>query len=136
MKYFLSIHLTGRSSRPEVFCKKGVLRFFPKFTGKHLCESLVFNKVVKKRLWHRCFPVNFAKFLRTPFLQNTSERLLLNRGLELLHLGHQVLVKSVTVNYFPGINSKSCCIGYFQVGNSKKLWLFIFLLWGPQSLVK
>ena len=24
-----------------------------------------------------CFPVNFAKFLKTPFLQNTSERLLL-----------------------------------------------------------
>ena len=23
---------------------------------------------LKKRLWHRCFPVNFAKFLRTPFL--------------------------------------------------------------------
>ena len=22
----------------------------------------------KKRLWHRCFPVNFVKFLRTPFL--------------------------------------------------------------------
>ena len=21
----------------------------------------------KKRLWHRCFPVNFVKFLRTPF---------------------------------------------------------------------
>ena len=29
-----------------------------------------------KRLWHWCFPVNFAKFLRTP-LQNTSGRLLL-----------------------------------------------------------
>ena len=34
-----------------------------------------FNKVkgleplalLKKRLWHRCFPVNFVKFLRTPF---------------------------------------------------------------------
>ena len=26
----------------------------------------------KKRLWHRCFPANFSKFLRTPFLQNTS----------------------------------------------------------------
>ena len=24
------------------------------------------------RLWHRCFPVNFAKFLRTPFQQNTT----------------------------------------------------------------
>ena len=31
----------------------------------------------KKRLWHRCFPVNFAKFLITPFLKNTSWCLLL-----------------------------------------------------------
>ena len=29
------------------------------------------------RVWHRCFPVNFAKSLRIPFLQNTSGRLLL-----------------------------------------------------------
>ena len=29
--------------------------------------------LLKKRLWHRCFPVNFTKFLRTPFLQSTSE---------------------------------------------------------------
>ena len=63
------------SSRPEVFCKKGVLRNFAKFTGKHLCQSLFFNKVaglrpatlLKKSLWHRCFPVNFVNFLRTPF---------------------------------------------------------------------
>ena len=34
-----------RSSRPEVFCKKSVLRNFAKFTGKHLCMSLFFNKV-------------------------------------------------------------------------------------------
>ena len=33
--------------------------------------------LLKKRLWHRCFFVNFAKFLRTPFLQNTSWRLIL-----------------------------------------------------------
>ena len=58
-----------------MFCKKGVLRNFAKFTGKHLCQSLFFNNVealrpatlLKKRLWHRCFPVNCAKFLRTPF---------------------------------------------------------------------
>ena len=31
----------------------------------------------KKRSWHWCFPVNFAKFVRTPFLRNTSGRLLL-----------------------------------------------------------
>ena len=35
------------------------------------------NFILKYRLWHRCFPVNFVKFLRTPFLQNTSGRLLL-----------------------------------------------------------
>ena len=58
-----------------MFCKKDVLRNFAKFTGKHLCQSLFFNKVaglrpatvLKKRIWHRCLPVNFAKFLRTPF---------------------------------------------------------------------
>ena len=62
-----------RSSRPDVFCKKGVLRNFAKFTGKHLCQSLFFNKVaglspatlLKKRLWHRCFPGDFVKLLRT-----------------------------------------------------------------------
>ena len=34
-----------RSSRPEGFCKKGVLRNFAKFTGKHKCQSFFFNKV-------------------------------------------------------------------------------------------
>ena len=34
--------------------------------------------LLKERLWHRCFPVNFTKLLRTPFLQNTSGWLLLN----------------------------------------------------------
>ena len=67
--------------------KKCVLRNFAKFTGKHLCQSLFFNKVVglrpaillKKRIWHRCFPVTFAKFLRTPFLKNTSGWLVLKK---------------------------------------------------------
>ena len=33
-------------------------------------RSLFFNEVAG--LGHRCFPVNFVKYLRTPFLQNTS----------------------------------------------------------------
>ena len=53
-----------------MFFKKGVLRNFAKFTGKHLCQSLFFNKV-EKRLWHSYFPVNFAKILRTPFFYRT-----------------------------------------------------------------
>ena len=75
----------SRSSHQRCSMKKGVLRNSTKFTGKHLCQRLFFNKVaglrpatlLKKSLWHRCFPVNFVEFLRTPFLQNTSGRLLL-----------------------------------------------------------
>ena len=47
-----------RSSSPEVFCKKGVLRKLAKFLGKHLYQSLFFNQVAG-------LPVNFLKFLRT-----------------------------------------------------------------------
>ena len=58
-----------------MFYKKSVLRNFTKFAGKQPCQSFFFNKVadlryatlVKKRLWYRGFPVNFVKFLRTPF---------------------------------------------------------------------
>ena len=82
-----------RSSRPYVFCKTGALKNFAKFTGKHLCQSLFFNKVpgltpltfLKKRLWHRCFPVSFANFLRIPFLYRTA--LVVSSGC--LKLGHR-----------------------------------------------
>ena len=74
---------------PKVFCKKRCFRNFAKFTGKHLCQSLFFNKVaslrlatvLKKRPWRRCFPMNFEKFLRTPILKNTSWLLLLQKEL-------------------------------------------------------
>ena len=36
---------TCRSSCPEVFCEKGVLRNFSKFTERPLCQSLFCNKV-------------------------------------------------------------------------------------------
>ena len=42
-----------RSRTPELLRKKGVLKDFAKFTGKHLCQSLFLNKVVtllKKRV--------------------------------------------------------------------------------------
>ena len=36
--------------------------------------------LLKKRLWHRCFSVNYSKFSRTSFLQNTSGRLFLSQA--------------------------------------------------------
>ena len=41
-----------KSNRPEGFCKKGaLLKNFGKFTGKHLCPSLFFNKVTEQLQW-------------------------------------------------------------------------------------
>ena len=42
---------------------------------ENTCARVTFS--IKLQASHRCFPVNFAKFLRAPFLQNTSGRLLL-----------------------------------------------------------
>ena len=78
--------LIVRSSRPVVFHKINVLKNFAKILGKHLCQRLFFNKVAgwnlaknnkKNRLWHRCFPVNFAKFLSTPAFTEHLQWLLL-----------------------------------------------------------
>ena len=57
---------------PEVFCKKGVLKNLSKFTGKHLCQSLFFNKVAGAACIEtvaQVFPVNFAKFLKSTFFK-------------------------------------------------------------------
>ena len=59
-----------RSSRPEVFCKKGVLKDFAEFIGKQLYWSLFFYKdagQLEKRVAAHMFPIKFAKFLRTSF---------------------------------------------------------------------
>ena len=74
LKYFLK-DLHFRSSQQRYCVRKSVLRNFAKFTGKRLCQRPA--TLLKKRLWYRCFPVNFAEFLGKTFLQNTSGRLLL-----------------------------------------------------------
>ena len=51
-----------------VVCKKSVRSNFTKLTGKRLCQSLFFNKETLAQV----FPVNFVKFLKIPFLYNTS----------------------------------------------------------------
>ena len=71
VKKLLKNDLTQRHfSRISIRNRRG------KIHGKHLCQNLLFNKILgqsptllKKRLWHSCFPVNFTKFLGTSFLQ-------------------------------------------------------------------
>ena len=58
-----------------MFFKIGALKNFAIFAGKQFVS--LFNRLrpatlLKKKLWHRCFPMKFAKFLRTPRLQRNS----------------------------------------------------------------
>ena len=70
-----------RSSRPEVFLKKGVLKICSKLTGEHPCRSAVSVKFqckfIEIMLRHGCSPVNLLHIFRTPFYKNTSGWLLL-----------------------------------------------------------
>ena len=75
------IFTNTRSSRSHMWYKIGVLKNLTKFKEKHLCWSLFSNQPASlwtKRLRHSNFSMKFAKCLRTPFLQNTSGRLLLS----------------------------------------------------------
>ena len=60
-----------------MFFKIVVVRNFTIFTGKHLCWShlclsltLKACNFIKKRLQHKCFPVNIVKFLRTFLIEH------------------------------------------------------------------
>ena len=74
--------LIFRSSRPELFLRKGVLKICSKFTGEHPCRSVISMKLlcnfIEVALRHGCSPVNLLHIFRTAFLKNTSGWLLLN----------------------------------------------------------
>ena len=71
--------LLDRISERRCSVEKDVLRNFAKFTGKHLFQSLFFNKVaslrpepcnfLQKETVAQVFPVNFVKFLRSSFIK-------------------------------------------------------------------
>ena len=61
-----------RSSHRMCSIKKGILRNFSKFTGKHLCQSLFFNKVaachfIKKETLAQVFSCEFWEISKNIF---------------------------------------------------------------------
>ena len=46
-----TVNISSRSSRPEVFSRKGVLRTFAKFAGKHFYQSLFIKPLTTKGHW-------------------------------------------------------------------------------------
>ena len=60
--------MKARSSHWRCSITKVFLKISQNSQG-YICSRVYF---LIKKLWHRCFHVNFAKYLRTRFLQNTS----------------------------------------------------------------
>ena len=76
-------HMTYKNSRPEVFCQKGVLKNFSKFTEKQLFQSLFFHKVAgheafKKATLAQVFSCEFEEIFKNTFLIEHLWWLLLN----------------------------------------------------------
>ena len=71
-----------RNSPPDVFIEKGVLKLCSKFTGEHLCRSVMLIKLfcnfTEITLGYGCSPVNSLHIFRTPFPKNTSKGRLLS----------------------------------------------------------
>ena len=93
-----SSHSPVRSSRPDVFCKKGILSNFAKFTGKHLCHSLFFNKVadlrpatITKETLTQVFSCEFREISKNTFFHRTP----------LVTVSDHCLFLSVLLNHLP-----------------------------------
>ena len=71
-----------RSSYPELFLGKGVLKICSKFTVEHPCQSVISVKLlcssIEITLWRGCSPVKLLYISRTTFTKNNSGRLSLN----------------------------------------------------------
>ena len=119
-----------RSSLPEVFHKKSVLRNFTKFTGKQ----------IKKETLVQVLSVNFVKFLVTPFIIEHLWWLLLNVALTNKHM-EQLMRKNwpkkkkmkLTFTSFPkckfwNLNLKEIRFSNFQKMQISFLKKLIFLI--------
>ena len=79
-----------------------------KVAGPHDCSF------IKRSLQHRCFPVKFATFLRTPFLQDTSSGCFCNFqfGISFFHVARinrrGILISAFSFFLFHFANSIHC----------------------------
>ena len=68
------LHAWFRRSHPDVFCKKVVLDISQNSQENTSCRPAT---LLKRRLWDKCFPVNFEKFLKAPFYKEHLQWLFL-----------------------------------------------------------
>ena len=119
-----------RSSHPEVFIEKGVLKICSKFTEEHQCQNAISIKLqsnfIEILFRHGCSPVNSLHIFRTPFLKNTSRRLLLmvNTMME-----NKKGFTNIVISFLRSWSHKPCSATRISEKGSKyKLKLLLFFL--------
>ena len=90
-----------RSNRREMFCKRGVLKKFAKYTGKHQCQSLFF----KNKTLAQVFFCEFCKILNNTFFIEHLRWLLLDFDYNLVHN---------TCEYLSTLRKRSCVYQNFH----------------------
>ena len=114
----------------EMFYKERVPENFAEFAGKDLCQILFFNQVarqlyLKKRLWHRWCPVNFAKFLWKTFSYRTSRVVASVILLSWLWNYIESQQQKNKVRFVESFSGEVVGVPLKQVGSSDFCWLWV-----------
>ena len=93
-KTFIEVGGNNRSSRPEVFQEKGVLKICSIFTREHPCRSAISIKLqsnfIEITLRHGCSPVNLLRIFRNFFLKTPLDGCFCNTN---MHVGEKVFLQ-------------------------------------------
>ena len=93
---------------------------FSQYSQENTCTRVSFlmglATLLKKRLWHRCFTVNFAKFVRTPFFAEHLRWLFCTFSRRLFLTFGNLIVVSIKTRMFVKISYKYFkCEYYFEI---------------------
>ena len=94
------------------------------------CAGLRLATLLKKRLWNRRFPVNFAKFLRAPFFIEQLWRLIL---FFIILFPHTILFQGFNLIQRDTDLIKMYEI-YLKLTIKKPQWHYLHHLWFPKTL--
>ena len=104
----------NRSSRPEMFSKKGVLKNLAKFTGKHLFlrPATLFKKVTLAQV----FSCEFCKISKNNFFHRTPPVATSGRNSHPNRNSHpEMFYKKVVPKMFAKLTGKYLCRSFFFV---------------------
>ena len=116
----LKLSVRPKSSHRRGSVKKGALKYFVNFTGKHLCWGSLFNNVATRNAPKQIFPVKFAKCLITLILKSICEWLLLKIVQEQDSTKINKYLKNSSCNWFTGTfkykfnDNRQCKFIYFR----------------------